>query len=232
MSLRTTASLDKVEENVIPFRFRIDVLPIFVGLSFLIVTFVLYFLCFIQGRWIASMPMLSEIATSFPSSVIFSSVFTMIAFVSLLLMTAVTNWGEIYGVFKSKFVTFSQILSVLCGAFLVVVANCRPDDASWSVYVGTTPFTVLTLIFFTAIFVRSFKSLSFPLKIARGGILICATVTLLFVVLPIPKDWVAHCSTRAACLLAFTSLIVAYFLSFKFELGQLKVDLVVFSDDF
>jgi hypothetical protein len=231
MSSRRIASIDRIDETSIPFRFRIDNLLLFIGVIFVVVASFHYFVYSMQGGWIGAMPMLTEIASSFPSGVLFSSVFTALAFLSLLVAMAVMNWGEIYGVFKSKFITFGQVISFLCVAFLVVLANCRPDDASWAIYVGPTPFSVLTLIFFWVIFVRSFRSLTMAFKIARGLILVAASVLLLFAVLPIQGNWIVHCTVRSACLLGFTTLIVVFFVSFMRELRQLRVDFVIFSDD-
>jgi hypothetical protein len=226
-----SAPTTHVEENVIPLRFRIENLPILVGVLFIVMMFLLYFIFFFQGRWLASMPILAEVAAAPPAGIIFSAVITVIAFISFLLLMAVVNWGELSGVFKSKFVTFGQIFSVLCPAFLMVVANCRPDDTRMSVYFGTAPFSVLVTVFFLAIFVRTFRATSLVVKIVRTFIISLAAIFLLLTVVPFPDEWKQRCTKRAVCLLGFTLMILAFFVSFKRELGQLKVDIVVFADD-
>jgi hypothetical protein len=219
-------------DNVIPVRLRMDNIAILVGVIVLLGTFVLYFIDVVQGRWLTAMPLLTEPGSAPPTGIIFSAVYSIAAVLSALLLFFFVTWGELYGHFRSKFVTFSQISAVICPLFLLIVANFRPDDSLSSGYFGLIPFFVLTFFFCTAVCVRLFKSMRPTLRIARCVIVAVSAACIVLPTVPLPISWPASCTKTSICAVVLLALIFTFLMTMKIEISQLRFDLVVFSDDF
>jgi hypothetical protein len=219
-----------LEDNVIPFRFRVDNLPWVITILFVVTILFQYTFFTLQGRYTNYIPTLAETAVTSPNSIILSSVVSLIAFLYFLVLTSVVTWGEVYGVFKPSFLTVGQIGAFLCPAFLLVFANLRLDDWLDSLWVGAVPFLFTTLIFCFIIFQQLFSQVSITVRVVRMVTLILGTIALILSFVPIDPQPRAV-TMKAICEQVFVLLMLVFLITLRVELGQLKVDVVILPEE-
>jgi hypothetical protein len=210
MRSRGLASVNLLEDNVIPFRLRVDNLTYLVGFMFIASILVLHFFYLIQGRWATSMPMIEEAGTSSPNGMIFSSVFSCISFLVLLGLNSVAAWGEVYGIFPAWFTFSSRIFAFLLPILLMITANFRLDDSILAIWVGLMPFELLSLVFGICFVAVTIREMSFRMRIFRLTILIIAFLSFIFEWSPLGLRWDLNCTKRASGQLIFVSMVVSY----------------------
>jgi hypothetical protein len=184
----------------------------------------------LQGRYTNYIPTLAETAVTSPNSIILSSVVSLIAFLFFLILTSVVTWGEVYGVFKQSFLTIGQIGAFLCPVFLLVFANLRLDDWLNALWVGGVPFVFTTLIFCFIIFQQLFSQVTMTVRVVRLVVLILGTIALILSFVGIDPQ-PRKVTMNAICEQLFVLLILVFLITLRVELGQLKVDVVVLTED-
>jgi hypothetical protein len=222
--------MNMLEDNVIPFRFRIDNIPWLIAILFIVEVVFQYSFFFLQDRYTNYLPTLAETAVTTPNSLLLSSVVSLIAFLFLLVLTAMVTWGEVYSVFQQTFLMVGQIGALICTAFLLLFANFRLDDWLRANYVGGVPFLWTTLIFCFVICQQLFSQMHRGLRILRLVLLLLAALALVMSFIPIGQQ-ATNTSMKSICELFFLVLMVVFLLTFRVELGQLKVDVVILFDE-
>jgi hypothetical protein len=220
-----------IEENVIPLRFRIDNLTIVIALLFTATVAFQYVFFELQGRRTNYIPTFAETASSAPNSMVFSAVLSCLSFLVFLVMSAIVTWGEVYDSFQPRFLAFGQLCSFLCPIFLFLLANFRPDDWPWAEYVGIIPFFFFLLLFCAILMSQVFRQSVGKVRILRVVLLAIAGVALLFAYIPLPMEFSDNCSKTAICQLLFFAAIISFLITWKTELNQLKIDVLIFSEE-
>ena len=234
MQARVLANTKLLEDNVVPFRFRVDNLTFLVAFILTAAILVIYGFYGLQGRFTTYFPTITEVAVSSPNCMIFSSVVSVTAFLGFLILNVLLTWGEVYGVFGRKFVIFGYIASFLSPLLLVVTANFSLYDSLRADYYGGMPFSIVTFLFFLALFVKMFREVRPAMKVVRIILLVCGGVALILSLVPMPASlpWEKGCSLRAICQAVFGFLMIVFFVTFRQEISRLKVDLLIFTDDY
>jgi hypothetical protein len=225
------SSMNMIEENVIPLRFRIDNLTIVIAILFASSVLFQYVFYELEGRRTNYLPTFAETASSAPNSMVFSAVLSCLSFLIFLVMNAVVTWGEVYDSFQQKFLWFGQFCSFICPIFLFILGNFRPDDWPWAEYIGIIPFFFFSLVFCALLLSQVFRQISTKVKTIRVILLAIAAVALLFAFIPFPMVFSANCSKTAICQLLFFAAILTFLITWKSELNQLKIDVLIFSED-
>jgi hypothetical protein len=229
--LSPRARPDFYDDNVIPIRFRFENLTYLLGFMFFGTVLVLHVFYVLQGRWTNYMPSIEEAGADYVNGMIYSGGFSVVAFLTFLLLHAFVIWGRVHGIFKAKFIAFGQVFAFLCPISLAISSNFRADDSLASLYFGTVPFIFLTFIFVVAVWARLFRMVGDGLRALRGALIVTAGLALLFFYVPVGTDWAGNCTRRSIAELVFFVSIVLFFVTLKSEVGQLQIDLVVFAEE-
>jgi hypothetical protein len=219
------------DDNIIPIRFRFENLAYLLGFLFFGTLLVLHVFYFLQGRWTNYMPSIEEAGADPLNGMIYSGAFSVIAFLSFLLLHTFVIWGQVHGIFKAKFIAFGQVFSLLCPISLAVSSNFRADDSLSSVYFGTVPFVFLSLIFIVVVWVKLFPTGGTALRVARAFLIFCAAASVLFYYVPLGDEWANQCTRCSICELVFFVSVILFFVTLKSEVGQVQFDLVVFAEE-
>ena len=221
-----------LEDNVIPLRFRVDNLTILVAFVICATIFAIYGFYALQGRWAGYLPTITEVAVSSPNCMIYSAVFSVLGFLMFLLMTILTTWGEVYGMFSKSFVVFGYVFSLLSGILLIVAVNISLYDTLNADYVGLLPYCIVTFIFFLCLLIKLFRHMTKKLKITRLVFMIIGLLGLILSFIPFPLNFEDNCTKKAIFQLIFVVGVTAFFVSFRVEIGQLKIDLLIHAEDY
>lgn len=234
MQGRVLANTKLLEDNVVPFRFRVDNLTFLIAFILVAAVLVMYGFFGLQGRFTTYFPTISEVAVSSPNCMIFSSAVSVTSFLTFLVMNVLITWGEVHSVFGRKFVIFGYLLSFLSPVLLLITANFSLYDSLVADYCGIIPFSVVTFFFFFILCVKMFKSMKPSMRIFRIILLILGFVSLILAFVPIPfsLSWEDGCTLKAICQVTFGLFMVIFFITFKEEISHLKVDLMIFTDDY
>jgi hypothetical protein len=220
--------MELLEEDVIPFRFRMDNLPIVIAILFCLVITFDYLFYWLEGCWTTYFPMLSETAVTSPNSAVFAVIFSLIAFLFFLVCSSVITWGEVYGVFHQQFIRFGPFGAAVCTVFLLIFAHFHVDDWLWADEAGSIPFTIFTLVFFAVLLQQGFTRLPMAVRVVRLAAL--GVTALMVIVFFVPEARGDGVTLRAACQLLWLSMAVVFVVTLRAEIAQLRVDLQILSD--
>ena len=221
------ADLKLLDDNVIPFRLRIDNLTIFMAVVVFIALGIMYGFYNIQGRYTGYLPTITEVAAAAPDSMIFSTVFSVLSFLIFLVFSVGVTWGEVYAVFDFWFLVAGYVSAFVCSIFLVVTANFLPKDSFISGDVGSLPFALATTIFMSGLTWKMYKELPKSIRILRLTVIGIAAVTILMSCVPFPVSLGANRTKTAICQLVFIVVVAIFVVSLRREIGQLQIDLLI-----
>jgi hypothetical protein len=228
--MQSVTSVNLLEDVAIPFRLRIDNITFLVAIVYVAAILVMHFFYVIQGRWDTSMPMIEEVGTSAPNGMILSAVFSCAAFLVLLVLSAVTVWGEVYSIFPKWYVRFSQTMAFAIPILIMVLANFRLDDLILAIWFGGMPFQLLSWVYCLVFLFITYQSQGPKMRKFRIAIVVVEILAFLCEWVPMGLSFDRDCTKRAIGQLVFVTSVITFFTSFKAEIGQVKIDLLIFEE--